>query len=52
MDVVWVVEPERRSVIVYRAGTELTQLGEDDILRGDGLLEELEIPLTELFEAV
>ena len=52
VDVVWVVEPERRSVIVYRAGTELTQLGEDDILRGDGLLEELEIPLTELFEAV
>ena len=49
VDVVWVVEPERRSVLVYRAGLAPEALGEDDILRGDGLLAGLEIPLAELF---
>ena len=49
VDVVWVVEPERRSVLVHRSGLEPIALGEDDILRGDGLLAGLEIPLAELF---
>ncbi len=49
VDVVWVVEPERRSVLVYRDPLAPEALDEDDILRGDGLLAGLEIPLAELF---
>jgi Uma2 family endonuclease len=49
VDVVWVVAPERRSVLVYRGGLGPEALGEDDILRGEGLLAGLEIPLAELF---
>jgi Uma2 family endonuclease len=49
VDVVWVVEPERRRVLVYRGGLAPEALGEDDILRGDGLLAGLEIALAELF---
>ena len=49
VDVVWVVEPERRSVLVYRAGLEPEALDEYDMLRGEGLLTGLEISLAELF---
>lgn len=49
VDVVWVVEPEQRSVLVYRGGLAPEALGEGDILRGEGLLEGLEIPLAALF---
>ena len=49
VDVVWVVEPERRSVLVYQDPLAPEALGEGDILRGEGLLAGLEIPLAELF---
>jgi Uma2 family endonuclease len=52
VDCVWVVDPAAHSVRVYRAGALVTRLESGDILRGEGLLEDLEIPLAELFEAV
>lgn len=49
VDRVWVVEPGQRKVLVFRAPAELTELGEDDILRGEGVLAGFELPLRELF---
>lgn len=46
---VWVVEPEKRAVLVYRSATEATRLGETDILKGEGLLAGFELPLQQLF---
>ena len=46
---VWVVEPERRAVHVYRAPDEATVLGAGDVLRGEGLLEGFALPLDALF---
>lgn len=49
VDCVWVVDPAARSVRVYRAGARMIRLEHGDILRGEGLLTGLEIPLAELF---
>ena len=49
VDRVWVVEPGQRKVLVFRAPAELTELGEDDTLRGEGVLAGFELPLRELF---
>jgi Uma2 family endonuclease len=49
VDRVWIVEPGQRKVLVFRAPTELTELGEGDILRGEGVLDGFELPLRELF---
>lgn len=49
VDRVWIVEPEQRKVLVLRAPAELTELGEGDILRGEGALDGFELPLAELF---
>ena len=45
---VWVLDPERRSVTVYRPGEDLRILGEQDTLRSP-LLPEWALPLSELF---
>ena len=47
---VWVVEPERRAVHVYRAPEAATVLGPGDVLRGEGRLEGFALPLETLFE--
>jgi len=49
VDRVWIVEPGQRKVLVFRAPAELTELGEDDTLRGEGVLAGFELPLRELF---
>lgn len=46
---VWIVEPERRQVLVYGSPTELDLLRETDTLRGEGVLQEFSLPLAELF---
>jgi len=46
---VWVVEPAQRAVLVFRSPTEMQKLGEEDTLKGEGVLEGFELPLAELF---
>jgi len=46
---VWIVEPGPRKVLVFRAVTEFSELGEGDTLRGEGVLSGFELPLAELF---
>ena len=47
---VWIVDPDRRLVQVYRSPSELTQLAETDTLRGEGVLEGFSLSITDLFE--
>ena len=46
---VWIVELERRQVLVYRSPTEMTALSEPDTLKGEGVLTGFSLPLAELF---
>lgn len=48
---VWIVEPEKKQLLVYRSPTEFTQLIESETLRGEGILEGFALPLRELFAA-
>lgn len=50
VDRVWLVDPDRRLIQVYRSPTELTQLAETDTLIGEGVLEGFSMPVAELFE--
>lgn len=50
VDRVWLVDPDRRLIQVYRSPTELTQLAETDTLTGEGVLEGFSLPVAELFE--
>ena len=47
---VWIAEPDNRTVLVYRSITDMSRLGEGDILAGDGVLEGFSLPINELFE--
>lgn len=46
---VWVVEPEKKQLLVYRTPTDFTQLTEQETARGEGILEGFALPLQELF---
>ena len=46
---VWVVEPENRTVLVFRSTTDLQQFGTEDTLRGEGVLEGFTMAVAELF---
>lgn len=46
---VWIVEPENRAVLVYRSLSEMQKFGEEDTLKGEGVLEEFELPVASLF---
>lgn len=46
---VWVVDPRRESVVVYRADGSVTVLGMTDALSGDDLLPGFSLPLAVLF---
>ena len=50
VDRVWIVEPESKTVRVFRASTSYIKLTESDTLSGDGVLEGFELPLSELFK--
>jgi Uma2 family endonuclease len=46
---VWIVEPENRTVLVYRSVTEIERFGEEDTLSGEGVLSGFTLPVTRLF---
>lgn len=46
---VWVVDPPRQSVVVYRADGSVTVLGQGDALDGDAVLPGFSYPLAALF---
>ncbi|MFN8440822.1 MAG: Uma2 family endonuclease [Caldilineaceae bacterium] len=46
---VWIVEPDKKQVLVYRTPTEFTQFTQQETVRGEGILEGFELPLSELF---
>ena len=47
---VWIVEPDKRDVLVYNASTEMHKYGEGDILAGEAALDSFALPIAELFE--
>ena len=47
---VWIVEPDKRDVLVYSSSTEMHKYGEGDILAGEGALDGFALPIAELFE--
>jgi Uma2 family endonuclease len=49
---VWVVDPPRTSVVVYRADGSVTVLGSADALSGDDVLPGFSLPLSQLFAEV
>jgi len=46
---VWIVEPEAKTILVYRTPVDLIKLTQNDILQGEGALEGFVLPLAELF---
>ena len=46
---VWLVDPEPRTVSVYTAPEEVSELGEDDTLDGGDVLPGFSLPLRDLF---
>ena len=49
VDRVWIVEPPTHSVLVYESPTTQRQLGEGDILEGEGVLKGFSLPVARLF---
>jgi Uma2 family endonuclease len=49
---VWIVEPENRTVLVFRSITDMQQYGMDDMLAGEGLLEGCTLTVANLFVLV
>ena len=46
---VWIVEPEKKQLLVYRTPNEFSQLTQLETVRGEGILEGFALPLSELF---
>lgn len=46
---VWIVEPDNRTVLVYRSATDLRQYGPEDTLVGEGMLAGFTLVVAELF---
>ncbi|MCX6045558.1 MAG: Uma2 family endonuclease, partial [Chloroflexi bacterium] len=46
---VWIVEPGKKQLLVYRTPTEFIQLAEQETVHGEGILEGFALPLHELF---
>ncbi|MEZ4731318.1 MAG: Uma2 family endonuclease [Caldilineaceae bacterium] len=46
---VWIVEPEKKQLLVYRTPTDFTQLTEQETVHGEGILDGFALPLRELF---
>jgi Uma2 family endonuclease len=49
---VWIVEPENRTVLVFRSVTDIQQYGMDDMLAGEGILEGFTLTVANLFVLV
>jgi Uma2 family endonuclease len=48
---VWVADPETRTVFAYRSLTDVREFTEHDTLPGDGVLQEFSVEVSHLFEA-
>jgi len=46
---VWIVEPEKKQLLVYRSPTDFTQLTQQETVHGEGILAGFALPLHELF---
>lgn len=46
---VWIVEPKKKTILVYTSATEMAKYEESDILVGEGILKGFHLNLTELF---
>ncbi|MDQ4078873.1 MAG: Uma2 family endonuclease [Chloroflexota bacterium] len=46
---VWVVRPQDREVWLFHSPADVQKLGEDDILKGEGMLEGFNLPVSVLF---
>ena len=46
---VWIVEPRNRKVLVFSSPTNVAEYGEEDTLRGEGILSDFAIEVAELF---
>jgi Uma2 family endonuclease len=46
---VWVVDPDKRSILVYRSSTQAKNFEEQDTLTGEGTLTGFVLPVAELF---
>jgi Uma2 family endonuclease len=46
---VWIVEPENRAVLVFRASRDFQPFGAEDTLVGEGMLEGFTLPVASLF---
>jgi Uma2 family endonuclease len=49
VDLVWIVDPERRYVLAYRSMLEVERFGEGDVLADDEILPGFSLPVAELF---
>ena len=49
VQLVWIVDPEARSVTIYTASDRCVPLAGDDVLHGEPVLPGFRLPLTELF---
>ena len=49
---VWVLNPQRRTATVYRPGATARQLGDGDVLDGEGVLPGFRLPLADLWGAL
>jgi Uma2 family endonuclease len=47
---VWLVDPERRAVVVYRSLSDTETLGENDTIDGGDILAGFRVPVGRLFE--
>jgi Uma2 family endonuclease len=46
---VWIVEPRNRKALVFSSPTNVAEYGEEDTLRGEGILSDFAIEVAELF---
>jgi Uma2 family endonuclease len=49
---VWIVEPEKKQLLVYRTPTEFSQFTQQESVRGEGILEGFTLSLSELFAEI
>ena len=47
---VWIVDPQSRSVLAYRSLTDVREFAENDDLPGDDVLPGFSVKVTQLFE--
>jgi Uma2 family endonuclease len=49
VDRVWIVEPDNRTVLLFRSTTDVQEFGAEDTLLGEGMLEGFELSVADLF---